>query len=229
MKLWNGGKGALSLTFDDGLTCQAEVGIPLLESRGLRGTFFIVAKNISRCTDAWIRAAEKGHEIGSHSFGHFKAAKLLTDMDRDAEHAASRNALADVLKTSITSYAYPYAMVTPEVEANVRRYYQQARGGHDSPGDLFVSNTKTIYNVPAYNTCAGNVGEVPALAARAAATGTWLTLMLHGVGPDTTQFDNILEPDFDRLLSAIQDLKEKKGLWVAPFGVVAQNLRDNGR
>jgi peptidoglycan/xylan/chitin deacetylase (PgdA/CDA1 family) len=229
VKPWNGYKGALSITFDDGLECQAEYAIPLLEKRGLRGTFFICAKNLGRCTAAWVRAAEMGHEIGSHSFGHFKPTALVTESDRDMEHAGSRNAIEATLNTRVVSYAYPYALVTPAIEDSVRRYYKQARGGHASPGDMLVSNSANLYNTRSFNTCAGNIREIPAMAAQAAESGTWLTLMLHGVGPDETQFDNILAADFDWLLSAIQDCKENNGLWVAPFGMVAQNLRDTGR
>ncbi len=37
----NGAKGAVSLTYDDGLTSQLDHAVPQLDARGLKATFFL--------------------------------------------------------------------------------------------------------------------------------------------------------------------------------------------
>ncbi len=77
----------ISLTFDDGLRCQMERGVPVLDQYGLPATFFIASNTSPVHLDytlephapwpkiEWnpddIRTlkdmARRGHEIGSHS------------------------------------------------------------------------------------------------------------------------------------------------------------------
>jgi peptidoglycan/xylan/chitin deacetylase (PgdA/CDA1 family) len=73
----------VSLTFDDGLRCQFEQGIPILDRYGFLGTFFLIAneqpKHEDRCAKIKWNAVDistlkelvhRGHEIGSHTVQH---------------------------------------------------------------------------------------------------------------------------------------------------------------
>lgn len=226
MKLWNGKHAALSFTFDDGLICQAEYAAPILERYGLRGTFFLVAKNLSRNTDLWRAVAKSGHEIGSHSFAHFKPRLVITEEGRYSETVLSKEAIEKEIGTTVESYAYPYALADePMIEA-VSKVYKQGRGGHGTPGPQYLrpGDETNIFFTRAQNTCAGNLDKIPEYIGEALAAGGWLTLMLHGVGPDDEQFDNIQASAFLALVSRVFNTKD---LWVAPYGTVAQNMRDN--
>jgi peptidoglycan/xylan/chitin deacetylase (PgdA/CDA1 family) len=65
-----GHRGAISLTYDDGLDSQLDIAVPQLNARGLRGTFFVTQSNIrSRLTD-WISVGARGHEIANHTVSH---------------------------------------------------------------------------------------------------------------------------------------------------------------
>lgn len=229
MKLWNGCKGAISLTFDDGLTCQAEHAIPLLDRFKMCGTFFIVAKNLSRSTDAWRAAVKMGHEMGSHSFGHFKARLVTTDEGRYSETVLSKVAIESTLETKVSSYAYPYAITDEPMMNAVRKVYKQARGGHSSPGPLFLKpNSDTnIFLTRSMNMCAGNIDSADEVIKLVLQTGTWLTFMFHGIGDDT-QFDNICRDKFEAFLRQLETAQHA-GVWVAPYGAVAQSMRDNWR
>jgi peptidoglycan/xylan/chitin deacetylase (PgdA/CDA1 family) len=70
--------GAVTLTFDDGLTSQLDHAIPALTARGLRGTIYVVPgpspfprsvlvlDNLVR----WRAAVRAGHEVGNHTTLH---------------------------------------------------------------------------------------------------------------------------------------------------------------
>ncbi len=49
-------KALLSLTFDDGLLCQFERAVPVLDTHGFPATFFLVANTESIFKDPWAEA-----------------------------------------------------------------------------------------------------------------------------------------------------------------------------
>src|ERR1700719_2969241 len=79
----------VSLTFDDGLRCQFEKALPILDHYGFPATFFLIA-NQHQTHDLWAghtndwwkidlrddditmlkKAIQNGHEIGGHSVTH---------------------------------------------------------------------------------------------------------------------------------------------------------------
>src|SRR5947209_15970721 len=67
-----GYRGAVSLTFDDGMTSQLQVAIPMLDEHGLAGTFYLNPRgdNWQERLQPWREAAQAGHEIGNHTMAH---------------------------------------------------------------------------------------------------------------------------------------------------------------
>lgn len=76
----------LRLTFDDGLEEHATVVMPLLDSLGLKGTFYLIPRNIdcgkevrSAKTCKWEQARllmAHGHIIGNHTYSHRDLTKV---------------------------------------------------------------------------------------------------------------------------------------------------------
>jgi len=64
--------GAVSLTYDDGMTAQREHVAPLLEDHGMRGTFYIPihSEDFRESPDGWRQIAAAGHELGNHTIHH---------------------------------------------------------------------------------------------------------------------------------------------------------------
>lgn len=61
----------VALTFDDGPNPpRTDQIIEILESRGARGTFFVLGKWVERWPEAFMRIVEKGHTVGNHSYLH---------------------------------------------------------------------------------------------------------------------------------------------------------------
>jgi hypothetical protein len=73
-------RGAISLTFDDGLPSQLNLAVPMLDEAGLRGTFYLNptgSQESAGVGDSWMERLEpwkpvqaQGHEIGNHSILH---------------------------------------------------------------------------------------------------------------------------------------------------------------
>jgi len=69
---WNGKKCAVVLTYDDALNVHLDNAIPLLDSLGFKGTFYL-SGYFPGCRDRlsdWQTAGENGHELANHSLFH---------------------------------------------------------------------------------------------------------------------------------------------------------------
>ena len=68
---WNAPKGNVCLTFDDGPHPNATPAVlEILQSYGIKATFFFLGRNVSRYPDIAREAARLGHTIGNHSYDH---------------------------------------------------------------------------------------------------------------------------------------------------------------
>lgn len=122
----------VSLTFDDGQASHATTW-PLLQARGMRGTFYINSglvgsssyyMNWSQIHD--IGAA--GNEIGGHTLTHADLTSVSTSTATQ-EVCNDRQALIAQGFAPVVSFAYPYAAYNPTAEQVVQNCgYVSARG-----------------------------------------------------------------------------------------------------
>ena len=79
-----------ALTFDDGPGPFTGELLDMLDSYGIRATFFMLGRNASRFPDIVQRALAEGHEVENHSFSHpnmktLGAARRIEEMGRTNE------------------------------------------------------------------------------------------------------------------------------------------------
>ena len=69
---WQGKKCAVVLTYDDAYNQHLDNAIPVLDSLGLKATFYITAFSTSMQTrlNDWKKLAVNGHELGNHTLYH---------------------------------------------------------------------------------------------------------------------------------------------------------------
>src|ERR1700682_4272613 len=69
---WRGNDktSVVGLTFDDGPSEETEGILDVLAAHALRGTFFMVGRNVERFPQTARRVVAEGHEIGNHSYSH---------------------------------------------------------------------------------------------------------------------------------------------------------------
>jgi peptidoglycan/xylan/chitin deacetylase (PgdA/CDA1 family) len=124
----------LAITFDDGYKNNFLNALPVLEKRGFKSTFFVIAEGIKRDEPfqhlLWDAASTKyyhenplsrlpmnaqelrtlralGHEIGSHGLQHRSIGNLASAEARD-EIIRSKEILEDVIKGPVNLFAYPF-------------------------------------------------------------------------------------------------------------------------
>lgn len=198
----------VSLTFDDGLPCQRDFALPVLNSHRVPATFFLPSNSEEYPMRPWWKDfSQNGHEVGSHSVTHRKAA-TLTPADMDYETGTSRNALEQVYGIpAVVSYCYPYTDAPQSLQASVRRAaYTQARGGRGARDDKFLTpgDGVNLFNVPSFHVGPYTVPLADKWAEEAQKRNAWVVLMLHGVG-DPRAWDNISTFDFEKLINAFKN------------------------
>ena len=71
-RTWNGKKAAVVITYDDAIDQHLDNAIPLLDSLGLKATFYVTgfSNSMQKRLNDWKRIAAKGHELGNHTLYH---------------------------------------------------------------------------------------------------------------------------------------------------------------
>jgi peptidoglycan/xylan/chitin deacetylase (PgdA/CDA1 family) len=126
----------LAITFDDGYQDNYEYAAPVLKSKGLPATFFVVSEYIGSQLVAWWDRSlsspqpwmtwdqvellhREGFEIGAHTRTHANLAEV-TGAEAWREILGSRIELEERLSTRIDLFAYPYGGQKDICEENRR-------------------------------------------------------------------------------------------------------------
>jgi peptidoglycan/xylan/chitin deacetylase (PgdA/CDA1 family) len=195
-------RAAVSLSFDDARRTQPDVGIPILDRFGVRGTFYVTPRNMNDRLDAWGAAVAVGHEIGNHTLTHpcsgdypWSRANALEDytlgrIDREITGAdAQIRALLDV---TCRTFAYPCAQTFVGRGAGQRSYVPLIAerflvGRHafnDVPADPAFCDLAQVNSVELDRR---RWDEARTLLEEAAETGAWLVFFTHEIAPEGRQ------------------------------------------
>lgn len=70
--LWQGKKSAVVLTYDDAIDQQLDNAVPVLNSLGLKATFYVTAfsNSMQQRMSEWKSLDKIGHELGNHTLFH---------------------------------------------------------------------------------------------------------------------------------------------------------------
>ena len=241
--IWpEGARGAVSLTFDDGLRSQLERAIPALERSGLRGTFYLCArKEIVPKLGAWTVVARSGHELGNHTAHHpcpenvldaphpsIRAHEEMSPEEYEADLLETSRALAELAPAQKDcSFAYPcYQTFVGRGEGRrsivsvVARHCIAGRGQGEIPfaNDPLRADLAHLWSWP----CERRMGaELIGLVEHAVAGGRWAILTFHGIHEGHL---SVAEVDFVELCEHLA--REKERIWTAPIASVAKYLKE---
>ena len=224
----------VSLTFDDGLRCQFERAIPILDRYGFPATFFLVANTDPIHSDGgqhpnWRRIEwterdidllkgmmQHGHEIGAHSMTHRRPG---LDEDARFEVEGSKQWIEGRLATPTPSYCYPFYHVTQPIKhAVIEAGYKQARGGHNAgfysfgeAADWFELDCRQI-------TQEEKVSEW-------LRPGHWQILVFHGIGTWDDGWEPITTEQFTAQMEELARFRDSGAAEVVTFKQGAERLR----
>lgn len=196
----------VSFTFDDVPDSALYQGAAILERHGVRGTFYIAGElagqvepeRVLIAPDGCRELAERGHEVGCHSFSHRRIrdipqAELASDLDRNAAYLAG----AGVAEPA-TNFAFPYNAAWPLARPEFRRRFRSCRGAGEAINrgrvDPLMLKAVEIRQPEAdARALTGWVDEV-------ARTPGWLVFFTHDIAAQPTPYGCTPET-FDRLVA----------------------------
>lgn len=226
---WNGKKCAVVLTYDDALNVHLDNVVPVLDSLGLRGTFYLSGyfPGFRNRVDDWRAAGKSGHELANHSLFHpcigNTPGRGWVKPDYDLSTYTTQR-LVDELRMTNTllesldgkqqrTFAYPCG----DTKVGGNSYIEVIKGDFVSARGVTKAMPKIdevdLYNVPAYGINGETGEELISLVEKAIQKNALLVFLFHGVGG---------EHGLDVSVKAHQELlkflkSKEKEIWVTPF------------
>lgn len=130
----------VSFTFDDVPDSALHEGAAILESHGVRGTFYIAGglagqvepERILIGPEGCRELAGRGHEVGCHSFSHRRIrdiprAELPGDLDRNAAYLAAAG-----IARPPGNFAFPYNAAWPPARSEFHRRFRSCRAAGEA-------------------------------------------------------------------------------------------------
>jgi len=250
----DGAQSALTLTFDDGTQDHATYALPILNSHGIKGTFFVITGNLGSGNwhdgtwDQFKAIDAAGHEIGSHTVTHPHLTQLQEGSETQVgtcryELARAKADIEAHTGKPCVSVAYPYCDRSAAVDAITNSYYLAARnGGLDAGHPVWIpSSGPTWMNLtsytPSFNARTSPQDDLPELALAESALAAaipqqgWSVLMSHAVVP----FDQIAGYGgyesqstqwFTLLCDWIQSRIRSTEIWADTMGTITRYIRE---
>lgn len=245
------GPALVSLTFDDGLRCQFEQAVPILDQYRLPATFFLVANTDPIHTDGcqhpdwrktdWSekditlfkRMMQQGHEIGAHSVHHRQP---FLDGDPKYEAEGSKRWIEERLGEEAPSYAYPFLRCTDPIKrAVIGAGYKQARGGANRaycPEQRRIDFHNVDCRLVARDNPAVVVDGIPHEVGRDGSEDVngwvqpgWYVLMFHGIGTIKDGWWPISVAEFTRQMAELVRLRDSGAVEIVTFRDGADRIR----
>ncbi|MVM29015.1 polysaccharide deacetylase family protein [Spirosoma sp. HMF4905] len=232
--VWNGKKCAVALTYDDALLVHLDNVVPVLDSFGLKGTFYLsgyfpgFANNISR----WKSAANKGHELANHTLFHpcagDRPGREWVNPNNDLSKYTVKRMTDEIKMTNILlktldgqterTFAYPCGdtkIGDVDYYKTVETDFVAARGTKSEMTKITEIN---LADIGAYG-INGQTGEqMIELVKQAQASNSLLVFLFHGVGGGHSL--NVALAEHNKL---VRYLKQNEAtIWVAPFIEIAK-------
>jgi len=239
----------ISLTFDDGLRCQMECGVPVLDRHRLPATFFIAAnaspEHLDYCPHAPWRKIEwnlddvrtlkdivrRGHEIGSHSVWHkdpeIPSVRPAHDRRYDAKYEAeeSKRLISGWMDMEIPSFCYPFCKTGGGLkDAVIAAGYKQARAGANADNGYYpIGDSLDYFDIDCrlIGVC-DRRENVPSWKRHG---DRWHVLMFHGIGTDADGWLAISPEEFAREMAEIAAYRDTGEVEVLTFAEGAERMR----
>jgi len=225
-------RGAVSLTYDDGLASHVEVVGPALKKHHLHGTFFITGGSypVQQDLERWRALYREGNEIASHTMNlpcdgaqsWVQKGFALQDYDMtrmEKELTDSIELLRQLgKKTGPYTFAYPCGMTWVGEKQDsyielVQRYFFAARG---TTSTVVNPEADAFSNLPAVG-ADKTPDQLVDFVRQVELDGGWLIIMFHGVGSEHL---SVTVEQHDRLVSYLD--RHRPTVWTDTFLQVAQ-------
>lgn len=233
---WNGRPCAVVITYDDAIDQHLDNARPVLDSLGLRATFYITAysNSVKRRMNEWRKLAMEGHELGNHTLYHpclGGPGREWVPADYDMRNYSVRRMVDETRMTNVFLEA---------LDGRTRRTFAFTCGDMKIGDSSFINAMKDdfvaaravrhemhglgkidLYNVDCYGVNGETGQQLIAWAKQAISSHSLLVVLFHGVGGGNALNVTVAaHREFLQFLKAHPD-----EIWVAPLIEIADYVK----
>lgn len=234
---WRGKKCAVVLTYDDAIDQHLDNALPVLDSLGLKATFYVTGFSNSMQTrlDDWKKLADSQHELGNHSLFH----PCIGNMP-GRDWVTPENDMSLYTVERMKNELRMTNLFLQALDGKTKRTFAFTCGDMKIGGVEFINDLKKdfiaaravrnemhkIHEVDLYNLdCYVVNGETGAQmidwVKKAMETNSLLVILFHGVGGGNAL--NVSIPAHRELLQFIK--QNENDIWVAPMVEAAEHIQ----
>jgi peptidoglycan/xylan/chitin deacetylase (PgdA/CDA1 family) len=199
-------QGIISVVFDDNYHNQYDYAWPLMEQRGINGTYYIRTNTMG--DSSYMSYSElqilqaAGNEIASHSITH-RDFTSLTDEEIRNECNNSKITLENN-GLSIYNFAYPSGHTNDHVDSIVDDYYNSGRTAYISP--YLIDTSTNQFRLPGFSAenQANELELLKNMADQIYDANSWGIFLFHNIIPnDDYSLYTTSQEDFEEFLDYI--------------------------
>lgn len=234
---WKGKKFAVVVTYDDAIDQHLDNAVPLLDSLGLKATFYVTAfsSSMQRRMNEWKKLAANGHELGNHTLYHpcegDKSGREWVPAEYNLTNYTVRRMLDETRMTNLflqaldgktkRTFAFTCADAKIGDSSFIKPMQKDFVAARSVRNEMHKINEIDLYNVDCYLVNNHTAAQMIEWVKKAVETNSLLVILFHGVGGG-----NGLNVQLDEHRKFLQYLKQnEKDIWIAPMVDVAEHIK----
>jgi peptidoglycan/xylan/chitin deacetylase (PgdA/CDA1 family) len=233
---WNNKKAAVVLTYDDAVNQHLDNAIPVLDSLGLKATFYITgySSSIRERMNEWRKLAANGHELGNHTLYHpciGGAGREWVAPDYDMSKYTVRRMVDETRMNNVFLQALDgktkrtFAYTCGDMKVGDSSFIGQLKNDFIAAravrAEMHTIDQVDLYNTDCYYVNGQTAEQMIEWVKQAVKTKSLLVILFHGVGGGNSL--NVLIPEHRKFLQYLQ--QNEKELWIAPMIEVAEYVK----
>jgi sialate O-acetylesterase len=235
-QVWNGKKCAVVLTYDDAINQHLDNAIPVLDSLGLKATFYLTAFSTSMQTrlNDWKKLPLKGHELGNHTLYHpciGGKGREWVKPEYDMNNYSVQRMIDETRMTNLFLKALDgktkrtFAFTCGDMKIGDSSFINAMKNDFVAAravrNQMHKINEIDLYNVDCYMVNGETGAQLIDWAKKAIASNSLLVILFHGVGGG-----NGLDVSLPAHREFLQFLKKnEKDIWIAPMLKVTEYIK----
>lgn len=235
-KIWHGKKCVVVLTYDDALNTHLDNVIPLLDSLGLKATFYISGffPGFRNRIEDWRSAAKNGHELGNHTLFHPCIGNMngreWVKSDYDLSKYSIQRIEDEILMNNTVleavdgkknrTFAYPCGDMQAGDSSYVNFISKNFIAARSVNSVFKKINEIDLYNIGCVIVNGQTGNELIEMVKQSMNEGILLVFLFHGVGGEHS-----INVSLEAHRTLLQFLKQnEKDIWIAPMIEVAKYI-----
>lgn len=233
---WRGKKCAVVITYDDAINEHLDNALPVLDSLGLKATFYITAFSASMQTrlNDWKNLTTKGYELGNHTLYHpcmGGAGREWVSKDYDLNNYSVKRMVDETRMTNLFLQSLDgktkrtFAFTCGDMKIGDSSFINSMKNDFVAAravrNEMHKINEVDLYNVDCYVVNNHSFEQMKEWVEKAIQTNSLLVLLFHGVGGGNGL--NVSIDNHRKILSYIK--QQEKDIMIAPMIEVAEHIK----